>query len=326
MEMDGEDRGLGRPKVLSAANFAVAGLLHVAFFALFFAVAWVQGLFAPRETVIPIDLTLVVNENLDGVDDEPPPLQNPATEKTPPPEEKPAPEEPPAPQEEKKEEPKAEPPKVEEPVLEEPKVDLKKLEEERKKAEEAKRKKAEEDRKKAEADKKKAEAEKKKKEAEKRKKREDRLAQMRKSATKNTKPVKIETKGPSGNGRTGKQTLSEAEIRKLLGQGYKPGREESLATSDLQLGVSLIQMALNEKWDALAPKVGQSGTVLLSCRISSAGGLSNVRLEKSCGDRLSDEAALSVARRVTFIRNLPEAFKARFAKETLTIRYEVKGL
>ncbi len=313
MEMDGEDRGLGRPKVLSAANFAVAGLLHVAFFAVFFAVAWVQGLFAPRETVIPIDLTLVVNENLDGVDDEPPPLQNPATEKTPPPEEKPAP------QEEKKEEPKAEPPKVEEPVLEEPKVDKKKLEEERKKDEEAKRKKAE-------AERKKAEAEKKKREAEKRKKREDRLAQMRKSATKNTKPVKIETKGPSGNGRTGKQTLSEAEIRKLLGQGYKPGREESLATSDLQLGVSLIQMALNEKWDALAPKVGQSGTVLLSCRISSAGGLSNVRLEKSCGDRLSDEAALSVARRVTFIRNLPEAFKARFAKETLTIRYEVKGL
>ena len=313
-----------RPPILSARNFGLALALHLLVFVLFFAVAFVQGLFAPRETVVPIDLTLVVNENLDGVDDEPPPLQNPTKDEPPPP--------PPAPkpirEERKREEPRKEPPKVEEPLVEEPKVDMKKREEERKKAEEAKKRKAEEDRKKAEADRKKAEAERKKAEAEKKRKREERLERMRKSATKNTntKPVKIETRGPSGNGRTGRQTLSEAEIRKRLEEGYRPGREESLATSDLQLGVSLIQMALNEKWDALAPKVGASGTVFLSCRINSAGGLMAVKLERSCGDRLSDEAALAVARQVTHIRALPAAFKARFSKETLTIRYEVKGL
>lgn len=321
MDWGDEAYGRERPPILSAQNFGLALALHFLVFAVFFAVAFVQGLFAPRETVVPIDLTLVVNENLDGVDDEPPPLSNPPKDEPPPP----APE--PIREEKKEEKPKPEPPKVEEPKPEPPIIDHRAIEEERKKAEEAKRR-AEAERKKAEADRKKAEAERKKAEAEKKRKREERLERMRRSATKNTtkKPVKIETQGPSGNGRTGRQTLSEAEIRRRLEEGYRPGREESLATSDLQLGVSLIQMALNEKWDALSPKVGASGTVFLSCRVNSAGGLMAVKLEKSCGDRLSDEAALAVARQVTHIRALPPAFKSRFSKETLTIRYEVKGL
>ena len=74
-----------RPPILSARNFGLALALHILVFVLFFAVAVVQGLFAPRETVVPIDLTLVVNENLDGVDDEPPPLQNPTKDAPPPP-------------------------------------------------------------------------------------------------------------------------------------------------------------------------------------------------------------------------------------------------
>ena len=93
----------------------------------------------------------------------------------------------------------------------------------------------------------------------------------------------------------------------------------------MQLALSLVQMALNDKWDALSPKVGREGTVLLSCRFNSAGGLVGVSVVRSCGDKLSDEAALSVAQRVSSIPGLPQSFIAKFSRETLTIRYYVKG-
>ncbi len=303
------------PKILSGVNILVALLLHVLVFVAFWLGALVQGFLAPKETIIPIDLTLVVNENLDGKDDEPPPLANPPEKKMP---NKPSP---PKPTEEKKKDP----PKPLEQIVTNvvKKVEKKKPKEPEKKTPPKK----DEPPKKTEPPKK----DEKKKTDEKPKKsakelREERMKRMRESAVKNTKPVKIEVKGAqSGNGRTGKQTLSEAEIRRLLDAGYKPGREESLATSELQLGVSLIQMALNEKWDRLAPKVGASGTVLLSCRLNSAGGLVKVRLAKSCGDALSDRAVLQVAQSLHFIEHLPKDFLKRFSKETLTIRYQVRG-
>lgn len=117
-----------------------------------------------------------------------------------------------------------------------------------------------------------------------------------------------------------KSTMSSAEIQKLLS-----GTEAQMSQSDLQLGVSLIQMALNDKWDAMNPKVGNSGIVSISCNINPNGGLTNVRITKSSGDQISDKAALVVARSVSSIQGLPEAFIARFKKETITIRYEVRS-
>lgn len=283
-----------RPEVLSGRNLLVALALHLLVFSAFWIFAVLHGLFKPKETVIPIDLTIVVNENLDGAEEEPPPLQNP---EPPPPPPQPKP---PKPIEKKPDPPKAleqivtnvvtkveekeEKPKVVEPPKEEPpKKTAKEL-------------------------------------------REERIRRMREQAVKNTKPVTIEVKAPSGNGKTAKQTMSEAEIRKLLDMGYKPGKDNQLAASELQLGVSLVQMALNDKWDSMGPKVGASGDVLLSCRFNSAGGLVNVRIVQSCGDGMSDAAALSVARAVTHIRNLPAGFLDQFSKETLTIRYHVRGM
>ncbi|MBR1920397.1 MAG: hypothetical protein IJ829_00165, partial [Kiritimatiellae bacterium] len=64
-----------RPEVVSAANIARALAVHVACFLGFFLFAKIH--FKPKEAVIPIDLTVVVNENLDGNEDEPPPLDDP---------------------------------------------------------------------------------------------------------------------------------------------------------------------------------------------------------------------------------------------------------
>lgn len=285
-----------RPEVLSGRNILVALALHLLAFSAFWIFAVVHGLFKPKETVIPIDLTIVVNENLDGNEDDPPPLQNPEPP-PPPPQPKPKPPKP--------DEKKPDPPKVLEQIVTNVVKNVDKKEEKQKEVDPPKE----------EPPKKSA-----------KELREERMRRMREMAVKNTKPVTIEVKAPSGNGKTAKQTMSEAEIRKLLEMGYKPGKSNQLAASELQLGVSLVQMALNEKWDSLGPKVGASGDVLLSCRFNSAGGLVNVRIEQSCGDKMSDSAALSVARAVTHIRNLPAGFLNQFSKETLTIRYHVKGM
>ena len=293
-----------RPEVLSRENLLIALGIHVGAFVAFWLFAVMHGLFEPKETIIPIDLTVIVNDNLDGVENEPPPLKNPPPPEPPKPKPKPKPTpkkvEPPKALEqmvtnivkkvEKKKEKKKEPPQKDPPKKKEPK----KPEPPKKTAAEL---------------------------------RKERLKRMRESAVKNKKPVTIEVKNvrESGNGRTAKQTMSKAEIQNLLNQGYRPGTENQLATSELQLGVSRIQMALNEKWNQLGPKVGKNGVVMISCKLNSAGGLMGVRISSSCGDNLSDQAALSVAREISSIRGLPDRFLAQFMKETLTIRYQVRG-
>jgi len=280
-----------RPRVLGGANVFAALVIHVAAFLGLYVFAVFHGLFDKPEEVIPIDLTVVVNENLDGKENEPPPLNKP---------------EPPKPK------PKPEPPKPKPKEPEKPK-ELEKIVTNIVQKVEKKQEKKEE--KKPEPPKKSA-----------KELREDRLKQMRESAKTVSKKVTIEVKNaPSGDGRTAKKTLTDAQIRDLLNKGYKPGTSEQLATSEMQRCLSLIQMAIKDKWDKLAPKIGNNGTVLLSVKFNSSGGLVNVRLAKSCGDRLSDEAALSVARSVSAIPGLSDEFKSKFRSEALTIRYYVSN-
>ena len=308
-----------RPDVLSTRTVVAALVLHLVVFAAFGIVAAANGLFAKKETIIPIDLTVIVNENLDGVENEPPPVLNP-----PPPE-------PPKPKTRKPDPPqpkKVEPPKPLEQI--ETNV-VKKVTKDKKKEQKEKDKKKPEDKEKKPEEKKpdKKPEEKKPEPPKKTAKelREEKLKRIRDKAKVNNKPVKIEVRGAtkSGNGKTGRQTMSEAEIRRLLDQGYRPGTQNQLATNEKQRCISLIQMAIEEKWDALLPKVGRNGTVLLSVQFNSAGGLINVKIAKSCGDPLSDQAALAVARAVTSISGLSSDFIAEFRKTPLTIRYNVQG-
>ena len=279
-----------RPKVLSNGNVAIALVIHAVGFIGLYAFAAFHGLFEKPLEVTPIDLTVVVNENLEGKENEPPPLQKPE-----PPKPKPKPE-PPKPKPKEPEKPKELEQVVTNIVT---KVDKKKPDD--KKKPEEKKKTAKE-------------------------LREERLRQMRESAKTVKAKVTIEVKNaPSGDGRTTKKTLTDAQIRDLLNKGYKPGTSEQLASSELQRCLSLIQMAIKDKWDQLAPKIGNNGTVLLSVQFNSSGGLVNVRLAKSCGDKLSDEAALSVARRVTSIPGLSQEFISQFRRESLTIRYYVSN-
>ena len=88
------------PAVISRRTLTVALLLHLSVFVVFWLYAACHDLFNKEEEIIPIDLTVVVNENLDGKANEPPPLKNPDPPKPKPkPQPKPKPKEPEKPKE-----------------------------------------------------------------------------------------------------------------------------------------------------------------------------------------------------------------------------------
>lgn len=291
-----------RPKVLSGQTVAIALSLHLSAFVVFVAFAWVHGLFEKKEVITPIDLTVIVNENLDGKEDEPPPLKNP------PPPEPPKPQPKPKPIEKKPNPPKAleqivtnivkkvekkDPPKKE-PERKTPKPEPKKPEPPKKTAKEL---------------------------------REERMKRIRDRMKTVNKPVKIEVKDAreSGDGRTARQTMTPAQVKALLNLGHRPGTKNQLAPNEMSRCVSLIEMAIEDRWNVLQPKIGRTGVVQLSVRLNSAGGLVDVRLVRGCGDQTSDQAALSVARAVSSIRGLSREFIAKHSQEALVLNYKVSA-
>ena len=287
-----------RPKVMSQGNVLLALGLHIGAFAGFWLFAVCHGLFEKKEEIIPIDLTVIVNENLDGKENEPPPLLNP-TKPTPPP-----------PKPKVREEPK----KIEDPKpLEQMVIEKKTPKKPEKKPPEPVKKPGKKEPPKPPEKPKKTKEELLK----------ERMERMRSGV----KKVKIEVPKArlSGDGRTEKKTLSDAEIMKRLNEGYRPGTTEQLTNNEVNRCASLLKMAIEDKWEFIAPKVGKSGDVVLAVRLNSSGGIASASISQSCGDRLSDAAALDVVRRVTAVAGLSADFIARFRKETLKIRYHVKA-
>ena len=286
-----EERRYGeRPKVLGVRNLAIALGLHLAFFVVFFTYAAVKGLFDKKEEIIPIDLTVVVVENLNGNEDEPPPLKKPEPPPPPPkpkpqPKPQPKPKEPEKPKElekivtnivtkvEKKEEKKPEKPKKPEP----PKKTAKEL-------------------------------------------REERIKRMRQSATKVNKSTTIVV--PQPNGRTDRKTLSDAEIQKLLNMGYKPGKSTNLATSEEQLGYSLIKQAFEAKWDK-PPWTDTLRPMVIRVWFGGGGRIVNFKLEQSSGDPKADQTIKSAAARVGTVQALPAGFIDKYRSSGVPVRFTV---
>ena len=272
-----------RPKVLSSSSVGVALLLHLAFFlgCYLFAVAN----FRKDEEIVPIDLTVVVVENLDGNPDEPPPLKKPEPEPPPPPpkpQPKPKPKEPEKPKElekivtnivekvEKKEEPKKpEPPKKTKEQL-----------------------------------------------------REERIKRMREKAKDTQQRPKATPAPPQPNGRTDRKTLTDAEIQKLLNAGYKPGKSTNLAASEEQLCFSLIKQAFEEKWDK-PPWTDTLRPMVIRVWFGGGGRIVNYKLEQSSGDLKADATIKSAASRVGVVRNLTAGFIEKYGKGGVPIRFTV---
>ena len=284
-----------RPKVLSKRNLAIALVLHVSTFVLFWLYAACHDLFDKEEEIIPIDLTVVVNQNLDGKENEPPPLKKVEPE---PPKPKPQPK------------PK---PKVKEP--EKPK-ELEKIvtnvvAKVNKKAEEKRPEK-----KKPEPPKKTA-----------KELREERMRKMRESAKQVNEKVTIEVRSAkaSGDGRTARKTLSDAVVMRRLNEDYKPGTSEQIATSELQLGYSLIKQTFEEKWDK-PPWTDTLKPMTIRVWFGGGGRIVKYNLERSSGDRKADQSILSAASRVGAIPALPAAFVDKFKRSGVPVQFTVKPM
>ena len=284
-----------RPKVLSKRNLAIALVLHVSTFVLFWLYAACHDLFDKEEEIIPIDLTVVVNQNLDGKENEPPPLKK--VEPEPP---KPKPQPKPKPKVKEPEKPK-ELEKIVTNVV--AKVD--------KKAEEKRPEK-----KKPEPPKKTA-----------KELREERMRKMRESAKQVNEKVTIEvrTAKASGDGRTARKTLSDAEVMRRLNEGYKPGTSEQIATSELQLGYSLIKQTFEEKWDK-PPWTDTLKPMTIRVWFGGGGRIVKYNLERSSGDRKADQSILSAASRVGSIPALPAAFVDKFKRSGVPVQFTVKPM
>lgn len=284
-----------RPKVLSKRNLAIALVLHVSTFVLFWLYAACHDLFDKEEEIIPIDLTVVVNQNLDGKENEPPPLKK--VEPEPP---KPKPQPKPKPKVKKPEKPKE---------LE--KIVTNVVAKVNKKAEEKRPEK-----KKPEPPKKTA-----------KELREERMRKMRESAKQVNEKVTIEVRSAkaSGDGRTARKTLSDAEVMRRLNEGYKPGTSEQIATSELQLGYSLIKQTFEEKWDK-PPWTDTLKPMTIRVWFGGGGRIVKYNLERSSGDRKADQSILSAASRVGSIPALPAAFVDKFKRSGVPVQFTVKPM
>ena len=286
-----EDLEGQRPKVLGTSSFVLALCLHIAFFLVCWAAA--KWHFREKEVITPIDLTVVVVENLDGKPDEPPPIVPP----------KPPPPLPPSPPKVQKPKPKPKEPekpkeleKIVTNIVE--KVETKKKPDPPKPPEPPKKTREE--------------------------LRKERMEKMRQNA-KDTKRRVETAKSPTlpTDGRTARKTLSDAEIQKLLNAGDKPGSSTNLAASEEQLCYSLIKQAFEEKWDE-PPWTDTLRPMVIRVWFGGGGRVMNFKLEQSSGDPKADATITSAASRVGVVRGLTGGFIDKYRGSGVAVRFTVK--
>jgi len=275
-----------RPKVLSSSSVGVALMLHLAFFLACYLFAVAN--FKEDEKIVPIDLTVVVVENLDGDPDEPPPLKKPEPEPPPPPPPKPQPK--PKPKEPEK-------PKELEKIVTNIVEKVEKKEEPKKPDPPPKQKTAQE-------------------------LREERIRRMREKAKDTKLRPKTPPAPPQPNGRTDRKMLSDAEIQKLLNAGYKPGKSTNLAANEEQLCFSLIKQAFEEKWDK-PPWTDTLKPMVIRVWFGGGGVIVKYNLEQSSGDPKADATIKSAASRVGVVRSLTAGFIEKYGKSGVPIRFTV---
>ncbi len=255
------------PQVLGAPQIISAVLLHV----LLFAALWYLGVrFDDKqdEEVIPIECLVVVHENLDGAEDEPPPEAEVQPEPELPPEPEPVPE------------PVVEPPPPPPPdqvvvvpdKVDPPKEEPKKVEPPKPTAEELK------------------------------KQREERIRKMRESMVRNPEP---RPKAPKNNGRTAERP---PDWKKLLSDGYTPSNVNAgLDASEEQRCYNLIYRAFHDKWIP-PPWNDQLRKMDLRIHFGPGGTVERYELVARSGDSAADNTVLRAAQLVPAVRGLTSAY------------------
>ncbi len=286
-----------KPEVLSSRTVIASLVLHVAVVLLIVLFGSIK--FRKEEQLIPIDLSVVVNENLDGEENQPPPLQDPPPE--PPKVDTPAPVKPvvlPPPVEVQKDVPavikdREKPKKTQEQIIKERilriRQNLKKNPNKTKPQKEQPKP--------------------------------DNRKRILDSLKPTNKKVDIKVNAPSGNGRTEKRTLSRDEINRLLNLGYKPGTKNQLSQSESQRCISLIYRAFYSKWQR--PAWNDTLKVMeLKIGLGLGGTITSYKLVKSSGDPAADRTVLNAASQVRSVSGLSAEFIRQHSSDII-IRFEV---
>ena len=261
--------------------------------------------FRPKDPVIPLDFTVVLEENL---------IEPNVPQDTAAPDQKKAPEPKPEPEPESAPEPEpAEPMPLPEPPKDAIAVEKK---------EPAKKKEAE---KKKEVEKPKA-AEPAKKPV---KKPEPFKKGKRIEATKRPSQPKFEelykpfdpSKPVSTKPLTDKM-LSRAEIDKALRDGARAGVRNEIPEDEISRCVVLVRRALYDAWEQPGASDAGSRPALLDIRLDSAGHIVSYRIRQSSGSAYFDQTVLKAAANAVPIRGLSLAFLKQY--ETLTVEFKLE--
>ena len=116
--------------------------------------------------------------------------------------------------------------------------------------------------------------------------------------------------------------LSRAEIEKALRDGARPGVRNESPADEVSRCVFLVKRAMYEAWEQ--PGAGDAGPrpALLDIRLDSSGRIVSYRIRQSSGSAFFDQTVLKAAANAAPIRGLSLAFLKQY--ESLTVEFKLE--
>ena len=116
--------------------------------------------------------------------------------------------------------------------------------------------------------------------------------------------------------------LSRAEIEKALRDGARPGVRNEIPADEISRCVFLVKRAMYEAWEQ--PGAGDAGPrpALLDIRLDSSGRIVSYRIRQSSGSAFFDQTVLKAAANAAPIRGLSLAFLKQY--ESLTVEFKLE--
>ncbi len=116
--------------------------------------------------------------------------------------------------------------------------------------------------------------------------------------------------------------LSRDKIREMLDKGAKPGLRNSIPEDEMSRCASLVKRAMYEAWEQ--PGVGDAGPkpALLEIRLDMSGRVVSYRIRQSSGSAFFDQTVLKAAANAMPIRGLSVAFLKQY--DVLTVEFKVE--
>lgn len=116
--------------------------------------------------------------------------------------------------------------------------------------------------------------------------------------------------------------LSEAEIKRLLALGYRPGEKNSIAPDEESRCFSLVKRAFTDAW--VQPSYDEAGNAVaeVEVRFQKDGSIFGVRMLKPSGNSVLDNSVMQAATTVKRVDGLPASFLSKYDSVTIAFKVE----